>query len=71
MININGKDYKINMDTRLGTKKLMKKISDDPSSLDNIRYIELILRDILIPIPTGKEMFNFRDSVKEFPYLDF
>ena len=62
MININGKEYKINTDTKWGTKKLMKKVNDDPRNLDNIRYVELIIKDVLIPSPTSKEMFNFKDS---------
>ena len=40
----------------------MKKINDDPKNLNNMRYLELIMKDILIPPPTAKEMFNFRDS---------
>lgn len=71
MLEINGKEYRINMDTRWGTKKLMKKINDDIRNLDNMKYLELIIKDLLIPSPTAKEMFNFRDSDIEKIFEEF
>lgn len=62
MIEINGKKYKINKDTKWGTDKLMKKVTEDPENPKNQKYIEHIIIDLLIPSPTFKEMFEFRKS---------
>ena len=71
MVEINGKNYKINMDLKWGTQKLMKKINDDPKNLENLRYLEVIVKDILIPSPTAKEIFNFRNSDIERIFEEF
>ena len=71
MLIINGKEYKINMDLKWGTQKLMKKINDDPKNLENLRFLEIIVKDILIPPPTGKELFNFRNSDIERIFEEF
>lgn len=62
MLKINGKIYKINLDIKWGTEKIMKKVMDDPTNSDTQKYMEFIIKDILIPSPTKKEMFNFRKS---------
>ena len=62
MIEINGKEYNINLDIRWGTQKLMRKIQKDLSNPDNDKYIEYIIKDILVPKPTLKEIMEFRKS---------
>ena len=62
MLKINGKVYKINLDLKWGTEKLMKKVMDSPEDPKSQRYIEFVIKDLLIPSPTNKEMFNFRKS---------
>lgn len=62
MININGKEYKINLDIKWGTEKLMRKVLNSPESPENDKYMNAVFKDILIPSPTAKEMFNFRMS---------
>lgn len=62
MVEINGKEYKINKDIKFGTQKMMGKIQDDPSNPNNMKYVEYILKDLLIPKPTSKELFEFRTS---------
>lgn len=62
MLKINGKVYKINLDLKWGTEKLMKKIMDFPEHPKAERYLELVIKDLLIPSATDKEMFNFRKS---------
>lgn len=56
-IEVNGKKYGFNSDVRLGVLELAENI-------DNIKmkHIKLILREILIPTPTNKELFNIRKS---------
>jgi len=55
-IEINNKTYEINPDIRFGTSIALKK---NPENEDNtIKF----LREVLIPTPTGKEIYNFRDS---------
>jgi len=62
MVKVNGKEYKINMDLKLGTQKLMRIIYEDPQNEKNQKYLEMVLKDILIPTPTVRELFNFRNS---------
>lgn len=62
MVEINGKEYKINKDITLGTQELLLKIKDDPDNIENMKYIRYILKDILIPSPTNREIFVFRTS---------
>ncbi len=62
MITINGKEYKINLDIRWGTRKLMRKIQNDLKNPNNEKYLEYIVKDLLIPIPSGKVMMEFRQS---------
>ena len=62
MIKINGREFKINMDMKWGTQKLLKKIHDDPTNIKNLEYMEMIIKDMLRPQPTNKEVFNFRSS---------
>lgn len=55
-IEINDKKYKINEDPRFGVMELLMKSPEDP------KYIRLFLKEILIPTPTPKEIFNFKKS---------
>ena len=71
MIKINGKEYKINMDMKWGTQKLLQKIRDDPLNKKNMKYLELIIKDILVPTPSQNEMFNFRNSDIETIFTEF
>lgn len=62
MIIINGKEYKINLDLKWGTEKLIQEVMDNPTNPKNNKYMAAIFKDMLIPDPTAKEMFNFRMS---------
>ncbi|MFX1296297.1 MAG: hypothetical protein ACFFD2_15780 [Promethearchaeota archaeon] len=55
-IEINGKKYKIDDNPRFGVMELLMKSPEDP------KYIRLFLKEVLIPTPTPKEIFNFRKS---------
>jgi len=55
-IEINDKVYEIDNDPRFGIMELMQKSPEDP------KYMKLFLKEILIPAPTAKELFNFRRS---------
>lgn len=65
MIKINNKEYKLNRDIRLGTEKLIAKIMRDEENPKNVTYMEYILKDLLIPTPTTKELDIFRRSDRE------
>jgi len=65
MININGKEYKINTNICLGTEKLVSKIMRDKDNPKNLGYMEIILKDILEPTPTTQELDRFRRSDRE------
>ena len=71
MVVINEKEYKINDDIRLGTEKLMGKIRNEPKNPKNPKYLEMILKDILIPSPTSSEVFYFRISDIERIFNEF
>jgi hypothetical protein len=62
LIIINGKEYKINLDIKWGTEKLIKVVIDNPEHPNAEKYMTAIFKDILIPSPTAKELFNFRKS---------
>ena len=62
MIEINGKEYEVNTDLKWGTEQLMNRIQKDPKGQNVERYMKEIIKDLLIPKPTIKEMFNFRTS---------
>ena len=62
MIEINKKEYEINLDVKWGTQKLMRKIQKDLENPDNDKYMEYIMKDILIPSPTNRELMEFRQS---------
>ena len=55
-IKINGKEYGFNTDIRLGILEMME--GKDLS----IKRIRIILKEILIPVPTSKETFNVKKS---------
>lgn len=65
MIKINGKEYDLNTDICLGTEKLISKIMRDQENPKNVIYMEYILKDILVPIPSTKEMDKFRRSDRD------
>ena len=53
---INGKKYQFNDDPRWGILELIQTKGDDP------KVVKAFLREILIPSPTAKELFEFRRS---------
>ena len=65
MIEINGKKYEINTDTRLKTEKYMSMIMAKPDNPKNIDYMGHVLKDLLIPTPSTKELGEFRRSDRE------
>ena len=71
MITINGKKYKINLDTKLGTRKMMKKIQENPEDPKNEDYIYDILKDLLVPKPANKQILEFRISDVEKVFKEF
>ena len=56
-IEINGKKYKFNLDIRLGILELMEK-----THLLNTKQFKIIAKELLIPKPTPKELFNIKTS---------
>jgi len=62
MITINGKKYKINLDIKWDTQKRMKEMQDEPDNPKNIENMEFIIKDILRPRPSNKELLEFRKS---------
>ena len=71
MIEINGKQYEVNLDIRWGTQKIMRRIENKPDNPDNMKYMEHVLKDILIPSPSAKEIMNFRRSDIERIFNEF
>lgn len=55
-IEINGKEYSFNNDIRFG---VLIKIQEDP---ENLKHMQVFLKEILLPTPTKKEVYNFRES---------
>lgn len=71
MIIINGKKYEINLDLKLGTRKMMKKIQKNPENPKNEDYLEPILKDVLLPKPTNKQLLEFKISDIEKVFNEF
>lgn len=71
MVIINGKEYEVNLDIKWGTQKLMRRIQADPDNPKNMQYTEYILKDLLVPSPTNKEMMEFRNSDLENVFNEF
>ena len=71
MININGKEFKINLDLKWGTEKLVQRVMDNPQDPKVDAYMTAVFKDMLIPPPTAKEMFNFRRSDTERIFKQF
>ena len=71
MIEINGIKYKINMDMKWGTQKILKQIQEDPENLENLDLLEIVIGDLLRPKPTKKAMLNFRNSDIEKIFIEF
>jgi len=71
MIVINGKKYEINLDIKLGTRKMMKKIQKNPENPKNEDYLEPILKDVLLPKPTNKQLLEFKISDIEKVFNEF
>lgn len=71
MIEVNEKKYEINIDTKLGTEKLMSKIMSNPDNPKNVGYMVIILRDILVPTPSNNELSDFRRSDREKVFQAF
>ena len=71
MIEVNGKKYEINIDTKLGTEKLMSKIMSNPENPKNVGYMVIILKDILIPSPDNNVLAQFRRSDREKVFQTF
>ena len=64
-IKINGKEYGFNTDIRLGILEMME--GKDLS----IKRIRIILKEILLPMPTSKETFNVKKSQIETIFKAF
>jgi len=64
-IEINGKEYGFNPDVRLGILGLI-----EGGSL-NIKQLKMIFRELLIPTPTPKELFNMKTSVSSEIFLKY
>lgn len=71
MIKINEKEYEINFDIKWGTQKLMGKILEDSKNPKNQRYMELVMKDLLIPSPSATDMFHFRMSDIEKVFSEY
>jgi len=71
MIEINDKKYEINLDLKLSTETLMGKIYENPENPENMKYLRIVLKDLLIPSPTNAELFNFRRSDRDRIFEQF
>lgn len=71
MIEVNGKKYEINIDTKLGTEKLMSKIMANSENPKNVGYMVIILKDILVPSPDNNVLAQFRRSDREKVFQAF
>lgn len=62
-IEINGKKYKFNPDVRLGILDMMER-----GDVKTIKKLKMVLKELLMPNPSPKELFNIRqkDSEKIF-----
>ena len=56
MININGKEYEVDTDPRLG---VLEEYEKNPANFATIR---LLLSEVLIPTPLDEDMYNIRRS---------
>jgi len=66
---INGTEYKINTDVLLETRIMMNRMAQDPLSLE--KYMFKVLRDMLRPVPSDKEMLKFRESDIQAIFREF
>ena len=56
-IEINGKEYGFNSDIRLGVLELLER-----QDQLKMKHVKLVIKEILVPNPTPKELFNIRKS---------
>ena len=65
-IEINGKKYEFNSDIRLGILELMER-----GDVLSAKQLKMILRELLEPNPTPKELFNIKSSMATKIFTDF
>ena len=68
---INGKKFDINTNLKFKTEKFMNFCLNNPENPKVISYTELILRDMLIPSPTGQDIGEFRKSDIENVFMEY
>ena len=65
-IEINGKQYEFNPDIRLGILELMERFGKL-----TIKQLKMVLKELLIPKLTPKELFNIKPSVSTKIFKEF
>ena len=65
MIEINGKEYSFNPDVRLGILGMIEKRNF------TIKQLKIIFRELLIPTPTAKELFDIKSSVSSKIFSEY
>ncbi len=65
-IKINGKQYEFNSDIRLGILELMER-----GDTLSIKQLKMVLKELLIPNPTPKELFNIKTSTSTKIFTEF
>ena len=65
-IEINGKQYEFNPDIRLGILELMERFGKL-----TVKQLKMVLRELLIPKLTPKELFNLKPSISTKIFREF
>ena len=65
-IKINGKQYEFNSDIRLGILELMER-----GDTLSIKQLKMVLKELLIPNPTPKELFNIKTSTSTKIFMEY
>jgi len=67
---INGKEYQINIDVSWKTQKMLAIFEKNPRSITPNK-MEFIIKDMLIPTPSDKELNKFRKSEIDNLFMKF
>lgn len=65
-IKINGKKFEFNSDIRLGILELMER-----GNTLTMKQLKIVLKELLEPDPTPKELFNIKSSMSTKIFTEF